>query len=124
VSDPVRDYQAALRTFEEATRKAEALATALSEAADLLRNWAFVTVSPGFDFPAELTRAPSIDGARWPFARQIGETLAAWHAARAAVTTAWAELPDYDRTGLVPPPGRREASPPRLCMAGAGAPSG
>jgi hypothetical protein len=55
-------------------------------------------------FPKEVTMVGrSIDASTWPTARQLADTLAAWHETAEVARTAWAHLPRETRSHTPPP---------------------
>lgn len=68
----------------------------------------FSLANTGVGLPAEAimsSKSGTLNGDKWPSAKQIMEGLAEWHKAKLAMLNAWNAVPQDRRTGLVPPPG-------------------
>lgn len=112
MSNPVGDYQSALKVLHAASRKAEETVKPSVDAGDLLRQgkWKRVVVSniSSGGYPSEIVMGPkkavgSIDANNWPTALQIHEALIAWHAARNEVMAKWNSIPEDQKIGLASP---------------------
>ena len=102
--DPIRAYQDAMRTLEEATGQAERLVTYIADVAELLQNWRDVRVADGkTSFPIGVSHQHSINPDRWPSAQELAQVLAAWHQAAHAARNAWAAIPYPDKKNLKGP---------------------
>jgi hypothetical protein len=104
----IEEYQIALRTHEDATRKCDQNAAMIHHASKVLNNWRTAIVSnidAGFPMELALSRStPSIDAAQWPTARQIGIDMAAYHATKSAARQAHSQIPEAQRAVVLPPP--------------------
>jgi len=99
-------YRDALRELQHREGEVLRLVATIQQAAKCLERWQAVhVVHEGVGFPKEVTMVGrSIDASTWPTARQIAETLAAWHETAEVARTAWARLPREARASMPPPP--------------------
>jgi nucleotide-binding universal stress UspA family protein len=103
---PSEVYRDAVSKLQAREREALRLVRTVHEGAKNLERWQAVHVThSGAGFPKEVTMTGRmIDGSSWPTARQLGDTLGAWHSAAEAARVAWARLPEEDRAILPAPP--------------------
>jgi nucleotide-binding universal stress UspA family protein len=103
---PAGTYLDALRSVQECERDALRVVTTVQQAAKSLERWQAVHVArAGVGFPKEVTMAGRvIDATSWPTARQLADTLAAWHSAAETARVAWDRLPQEERSRQPPPP--------------------
>src|SRR5262245_25387612 len=103
-TDPVADYKHALDTLKTARSHVDRVVGPVVDAANLLRGegWKHVVVIgraiPGQSAGTGFRPLPEL-----PTMQQIGDTLLAWHQARAAVDTTWAAVPQEMRQGAATP---------------------
>lgn len=101
-------YLEALAHFKQCDVEVTDLATAVKGVGnqlDLNRARFGFSNTPS-DLPAEAflsKNSASFDANEWPDAPRIMAMLAKWHKARDAVRSAWANVPENLRSGLVPP---------------------
>jgi hypothetical protein len=95
-----------LRSVAQCEREALRIVTIVQEAAKSLERWQAVHVAhSGAGFPKEVTMTGRvIDAASWPDARQIADTLAAWHSSAETARVAWDRVPRQERAQLPRPP--------------------
>lgn len=102
---PSETYLDAVRKCQEREREVLRLVTTIQEAAKNLERWQAIHVAhAGAGFPKEVTMTGRvIDACLWPTARQLADTLAAWHSAAEAARVAWGHVPQAERAKLPPP---------------------
>jgi hypothetical protein len=99
-------YLDALRELQQRESEIVRMVATIQQAAECLEHWQAVdVVHGGAGFPKEVTMVGrSIDASTWPTARQLADTLAAWHETAEVARTAWAHLPRQTRSSMPPPP--------------------
>jgi hypothetical protein len=99
-------YLDALRELQQRESEIVRMVATIQQAAKCLEHWQAVdVVHGGAGFPKEVTMVGrSIDASTWPTARQLADTLAAWHENAEVARTAWAHLPREARSRMPPPP--------------------
>ena len=99
-------YLDALRELQQREGEVLRMVATIQQAAKCLEHWqAVYVVHGGAGFPKEVTMVGrSIDASTWPTARQLADTLAAWHETAEIARTAWARLPRETRSSMPPPP--------------------
>ena len=104
--DESRPYLDALRELQQRESEIVRMVATIQQAAKCLEHWQAVdVVHGGAGFPKEVTMVGrSIDASTWPTARQLADTLAAWHATAEVARTAWAHLPRQTRSSMPSPP--------------------
>ena len=111
MSDPIREYQEALRTYAAARTEGRALITYISDTAGamqtylsffLFQSYSLPPIGDSVTRPQGGKRLPNIS--EWPDAEKLQTTLKAWHEALARLHQAWNNLPANDRTGFDEPP--------------------
>ena len=107
MSDPIRDYQDALRAYTKAQQDAHkviGLITAVEAA--ITRNIEhFLAAQYGAPVQAsQIQRGGAVDMAQWPDATALKLSLMGWFGAFQNVHHTWGQLPPNDRVGLVSPP--------------------
>jgi len=103
---PSEMYRDAVSKLQEREREVLRVVRTVQEGAKNLERWQAVHVAhSGAGFPKEVTMTGRmIDGSSWPTARQLGDTLGAWHSAAEAARVAWARVPQGERATLPAPP--------------------
>jgi hypothetical protein len=99
-------YLGALRDLQQREGEVLRMVATIQRAAKHLERWQVVhVIHEGAGFPKEVTMVGrSIDASTWPTARQLADTLAAWHEAAEIARTTWARLPRETRSSMPPPP--------------------
>ncbi len=109
MADPVAAYQTAYEEFGKAYDKGKRIAKFLMMIGDYMSRWESVSVTnAGIAYPASAvgSRMKTINADDWPTAELLGQTLADFHKAKAALDAAWHAVPADRRSGLAyPPPG-------------------
>jgi len=104
-TDPISEYQTALREFEQATRRVERIVGIISDASSKLGDWQRVSVANiNVGFPAEILRGPSINGSDWPTAQQLAEALSQYHSTLHEAGNTYRRIPADQRGVIQPPP--------------------
>lgn len=104
-SNPITEYQTALRNFNRAKNHAETLVNTIAEAAAKLQNWRTVRVSNvNVGFPVDISISNSINANQWPTAQQLAEALADYHSRLHEVGNAYRRIPEDQREVVQPPP--------------------
>jgi hypothetical protein len=104
--DESRPYLDALRELQQRESEIVRMVATIQQAAKCLEHWQAVdVVHGGAGFPKEVTMVGrSIDASTWPTARQLADTLAAWHETAEVARTAWTHVPRQARSSMPPPP--------------------
>ena len=104
-SDPLGEYQEAMRAVEAAEDRADRLVLKVSEGARKLERWKRVAVSNvEAGFPAGYDSM--IDGRVWPDGEQLAEALSGYHSALAKAWVLYSSIPENQRGVVKPPPER------------------
>ncbi len=98
-------YLDALRELQQREGEVLRMVAMIQQAAKCLEHWQAVhVIHAGAGFPKEVTMVGrSIDASTWPTARQLADTLAAWHETAEIARTAWARLSRETRSSTPPP---------------------
>ena len=106
-TDPIRDYQHALRDLDAATKHVEGIVTKVHDVSSRLTHWQNVRIIGATTFDLDLVDATTIDARGWPSIEELGHALVDWHKRHDQVEQAWNRLDQVDRVGLQTPPTRR-----------------
>jgi hypothetical protein len=105
-ADPVQVYQEALANLDDKRRAVDKIVRVIKLASEALSDWRKVIVSNiAVGFPAEATLGgKSINASDWPSAKELAETLSAWHNANHKVRDVYSGIPQNRRRGIEEPP--------------------
>ena len=104
-SDPLGEYQKAMRDVEAAEARADRVVREVSEGARKLGRWKRVAVANvKAGFPAGYDSL--INGRNWPDGEQLAETLSGYHSALAKAWVLYSSIPENQRGVVKPPPER------------------
>ena len=104
-ADKIQAYLDAVRRLENAQRAVQHYVITIQNAATVLADWRKVSISnSGIGFPPETgTSGRTINAVDWPTAKQLAEALAAWHEAKRLAHASYNDIPEVDRSIIVPP---------------------
>lgn len=111
MSKTIDNYVAARREFEETGQALKKITDIVATVASNLQSDPSHFVFSNIDFGIPLERAMasttrSVSADDWPTAKDIQLALNQLHEAEVKMRTAWANVPNEDRSALKPPPPR------------------
>jgi hypothetical protein len=113
VSDPVKQYQDAVREYEKARLEASNKIRLIEDVSSALRHSLPVFLFRSYSLPTATrdsyqSSRGKVDMSAWPNSEALREILTKWHAAFKRLRETWGEIPESDRIGLQIPPEKME----------------
>jgi len=115
MSDPVKQYQDAMREYEKARSEAGQKIRLIEDVSSALRNGLSAFLFRNYSLPTATrdsyqSSLGRLDMSGWPNSESLKEILTKWHAAFTRLRETWGAIPENDRIGLKPPPEKMQST--------------